>query len=155
MLGSEQKLRLGPCAIQREGKLQCIVGTHRGSGEELQCGDIVTNLDNKPRLLAPRYASEAFVNLLGASVLHMLFYAHCRGGSPLKVQAYVKVTSCVPLTHCISSFPCHDSSVLLLTRNETLNYSHCNIMDMIFVTKNIRLFYTLLTNYVVVTGKSF
>lgn len=146
---------MGPCAIQSEGKLQCILGTHRGSGEELQCGDIVTNLDNKPRLLVPRHGSEAFVNLLGASVLHVLSYAQCRGGCPLEVQAYVKVTSCVPLMHCISSFPCHDFSVLLLNRNETLNYSHCNITDRIFVTKNIRLFYTLLTNYVVMTGKSF
>lgn len=79
------------------------------------------------------------------------------------MQAYVKVTSCVALMHCISGFPCHDSSALetcqlfflLLNRKEIRDYNHCNLRNVAYDLKNIRLFSTLFTNYVIVTDKSF
>lgn len=99
-------------------------------------------MDNKPRILAPVHAFDAFENLLGAFPLYILCYAHCRCGFTLEAQADVKVTSCVALTHCISSFPCHDSSVLeihlvlvpLLNRKETY-YKHCSVRDIIYGIK--------------------
>ena len=82
MVGSENNLSFGPCAIQNvKEKLHCVLKEMHGMGlyrcwRIIPAGDtsqdIVININNKLRTLAPVHASEGFVNLFGAFPLHML-----------------------------------------------------------------------------------
>lgn len=81
MLGSEEKLGVESCVIQKvDGRLECILRACIGSGESFWWADtfqdIVTNIDSKPSVWARVRSSEASAGL-GACPLRLLFGARC------------------------------------------------------------------------------
>ena len=171
MLGHENKLTWRPCAVQKGAtslysEWECAQNTSLYSVQEpsLYCEGLYSYRGIIPArgdFSRCRYsywwksensgslcASEAFVSLLGASPSPRP--ARTPGSSVLEAQAYVKVTPCVALMHCISGFPHHSSCALetclpllpFLNRKEILNYNP-NVRDMTHVTKK-KLGYSLL-----------